>query len=195
MRRVITSGLAALMLSSAVVANEGADYIGFGAFSGDGSRGYSKSDPNYEEYDTAGLSFKAGIHKQKFQSLEASATILGTKTDLNNVVLFLGIDVDYIITPYERRRNFITPFVSIGLGSYHFNGDTDNNNSTYSETEGIAFNGKLGFYFKITKNIEIETHMHGKSFLWNTSENDTGENARREADSMTNYYLGINVHY
>ncbi len=195
MRRVIISGLAALMLSNGVVANEGADYIGVGAFSGDGSRGYSKSDPNYEEYDTGGLTFKAGMHKQAFQSLEASATILATKTDLKNVVLFLGIDVDYIITPYERQQKFITPFVSIGLGSYHFNGDTDNNNTTYNETEGVAFNGKVGFYLKVTDNIELEAHMHGKAFLWNTAENNTGANARREADSMTNYFVGVNVHY
>lgn len=194
MRRFMILGLSFLMLSSAV-ANEGPDYIGFGAFSGDGSRGYSRSDPNYEQYDTGGVTFKAGIHEYNYQSLEASATILATKTDLNNVVLFFGIDVDYIITPYERQSKFITPFVSLGLGSYHFSGDTDNNNSTYNETEGLALNAKAGLYFKITRNVEIEAHMHGKSFLWNSSENDTGSNARREADSMTNYYLGINIHY
>jgi hypothetical protein len=187
-------GLVALLVSTAV-AKDSADYLGFGAFSGDGSRGYSKTDPNYEEYDTSGLTFKAGMSQFSFQSIEASATFLGTKTELNNFVLFLGIDVDYVITPYERQRKFITPFISLGLGSYHFNGDTDNNNTTYDETEGIAFNGKVGFYFKLSRHLELEAHMHGKTFLWNTSENDTGENARREADTMTNYYLGINWHY
>lgn len=182
-----------ILLISSAIANE-ADYMGFGLFSGNGSRGFDRNDVNYEEYDTAGLTFKAGMSDNNYQGLEASATILGTKTALNNFVLFLGIDVDYVITPYKRQKKFLTPFVSLGLGSYHFNGDTDNNNTTYDKTEGIAFNGKVGFYLKVTKALEIEAHMHGKSFLWNTSENDTSGDARREADSMTNFYLGLNWH-
>lgn len=182
----------ALLMSNAV-ANE-ADYMGLGVFGGNGSRGFDRNDINYEEYDTGGITFKAGLSEYEYQSIEASVSLLGTNTALNNFVLFAGVDVDYIITPYQRQKKFFTPFISLGLGSYHFNGDTDNNNTTYDETEGIAFNGKVGVYIKMTRHLEIEAHMHGKSFLWNSSENDTGDSARREADSMTNFYLGLNWH-
>ena len=192
MRKLITIGLMTLLVTTAFAAEPA--YYGAGVFGGNGSRGFDKSDPNYEEYDTRGVTYKIGIAEDNYQSAEASATILDTKTALNNHVVFLGIDLDYIATPYERQSHFITPFVSIGLGSYYFSGDTDNNNSTYNETEGIAFNGKVGLYIKVNRHIEIEAHMHGKSFLWNGSENDTGGDARRAADSMTNFYLGLNWH-
>lgn len=192
MRKLIVFGVT-VFLTSTLLAKQ-ADYYGAGVFGGNGSRGFDKSDPNYEVYDTRGATYKIGIAQGGSQNAEASATVLDTKTALNNHVVFLGIDFDYIATPYSRQSHFLTPFISLGLGSYYFSGDTDNNNSTYDESEGIAFNAKVGLYIKISPHIEIETHMHGKSFLWNGSENDTGGDARRKADSMTNFYLGINWH-
>jgi len=191
-RKLIYLGLAVL-LSTALFASE-TDYTGGGFFKGNGSRGFSKSDPNYEEYDTAGFTYKLGAIKDEHSSGEISVGIMDTKTVLNNHVIFIGFDVDYIATLHKRQSHFINPFISIGLGSYYFTGDTDNNNTTYDETEGVAFNAKVGLYLKISRHIEIEAHMHGKSFLWNGSENDTSGEARRAADSMTNFYLGLNWH-
>lgn len=192
MRKLISLGIIALLATTAFAAEPA--YSGGGVFGGNGSRGFDKSDVNYEEYDTRGITYKIGTTEGDYQSAEGSATILDTKTALNNHVVFFGLDFDYIATPYKRQEHFITPFVSLGLGAYHFSGETDNNNTTYDETEGIAFNAKVGLYIKVSRHIEIEAHMHGKSFLWNGSENDTGGDARRVADSMTNFYLGLNWH-
>lgn len=165
-------------------------YLGGGFFRGDGSRGFTKDDPNYEEYDTKGITIKVGRDVR-----EISLSLIDTQTAEGKNVMMFGADMSVILMLDETHKSLFNPFLSIGVGIYGIDGSTLADGSEDNAKEATTVNGSLGFFVRLSKHFELEARMNGKFFLWDTSTNKTGENAVREADSMTNYYVGLNWYF
>ncbi len=183
-----------LTVSALAYAQFESSYLGFGAFKGDGTRVISNAGTTntYIDYDSKGIDIRFGSIEQFGNRVEASASIVNTQNRLGSESVMMGIGLDAVYVPYKSKDTFITPYISLGVGTHilldnEYYTTSDDNDSFI---DGISVNGALGFYMELDKGVELNLAYRAAVMLWDAATNEFDEHINI-SEGMTNIYIGL----
>jgi len=148
-------------------------YVGMGMVSGSGE---FSADFGSADYDSSSLPLKIGYMTKSDNRVEFSLDsseheFRGYTGDVS------GWNLDWNFTyPEHKLGDVVTPYWTIGFGSYDFE----------DEVKGNSINYGIGALYDINKNIEVEASYKFKTISWDEDNADSKETAM---------YLGLNYKF
>lgn len=179
--------------SSVYAANAGSFFVGASIGSGSGDIEFTGAGDVTIDFDTSSTAFKAGFILENENRIVFSYETI--TTELDGWTLFgqtepdnTGYNLDYQIT---LPMNNITPYFSLGLGSYEFDG-SESYSTDGSALTGLSYNYGVGVSVMIIPNFELEASYNGKIISWDDIQysNSTTDEV---TTNLSQFNVGVNI--